>query len=95
VVDLATVLVAEGEHDRIAAPLDDRVFLLELRDQAPDGGIVVVDTLGLFDVVLPRPPRATISGRTLDPAVAANKLLKLRDRLRETLQFIQDIFGER
>ena len=36
-----------------------------------------------------------LSGRTLDPALAPNKLLELRDKLWETLQFIQRIFGER
>ena len=33
-----------------------------------------------------------LSERTLDTAVAANKLIELRTKLRETLQFIESIF---
>jgi hypothetical protein len=33
-----------------------------------------------------------LSERTLDPAVAANKLVELRSKLRDTLQFIESIF---
>jgi hypothetical protein len=35
-----------------------------------------------------------LSDRTLDPAVASNKLVELRSELRETLDFIESMFGE-
>ena len=35
-----------------------------------------------------------LSDRTLDPAVASNKLVELRSKLRETLEFIESMFGE-
>jgi hypothetical protein len=33
-----------------------------------------------------------LSDRTLDPAIVGNKLIELRSKLRETLQFIESIF---
>jgi hypothetical protein len=35
-----------------------------------------------------------LSDRTLDPAVASSKLVELRRKLRETLEFIESMFGE-
>lgn len=35
-----------------------------------------------------------LADRTLDPAVASNKLVELRSKLRETLEFIESMFGE-
>lgn len=35
-----------------------------------------------------------LSERTLDPAVASSKLVELRSKLRETLEFVESMFGE-
>src|SRR5688572_2908105 len=35
-----------------------------------------------------------LSDRSLDPAVASNKLVELRNKLRETLEFIESVCGE-